>query len=306
MPDNGLLDDFFYKYYHNIDEVSIQKLGNTRSFVLLLTDVHTHTTFSADGQDSIDVMLARALELGLTYYGISEHFNYDYDRLHLNIDGVAVPPIDEEAYFTYARKLQKENRGRIQILCGGEFGYDHDSRTLLRYVETQKKYKPDFVVNSVHTCLGGDCYFPHFCEGRSREYSYHCYLYRVLESLDAPYDYDIVGHIGYCARNATYPDPILRYEEFPDVLDQILRTIIMKGKILEVNSSAKKMGDFLPRQDILTRYYELGGRLVSFASDAHSANRLAEKRDIVTAALRKIGFTFITVPVCGTYIRVDI
>lgn len=274
---------------------------------MIRTDIHTHTKFSADGRNSIEEMIAAAMQKGLAWYGISEHFNYDYDRLHLTIDGQEVPPIDERAYFTRARELQKQLRGKLHLLVGAEFGYDNANSTLQRYIETEQKYSPDFVVNSVHTCLGMDCYFPHYCVGKSKEYAYNAYLYRVLESLDAPYRYDIVAHIGYCSRNATYPDPKLRYEDYADVLDEILKRIIARGKILEVNSSAKTAGSpFIPDTDILERYFELGGRMVSFASDAHDTTRIADRRDIVVAALKKVGFTHLTIPDKGRYLQLEI
>ena len=274
---------------------------------MIRTDIQTHTKFSADGRNSSEEMIAAAMQKGLAWYGISEHFNYDYDRLHLTIDGQEVPPIDERAYFTRARELQKQLRGKLHLLVGAEFGYDNANSTLQRYIETEQEYSPDFVVNSVHTCLGMDCYFPHYCVGKSKEYAYNAYLYRVLESLDAPYRYDIVAHVGYCSRNATYPDPKLRYEDYADVLDEILKRIIARGKILEVNSSAKTAGSpFIPDTDILERYFELGGRMVSFASDAHDTTRIADRRDIVVAALKKVGFTYLTIPDKGRYLQLEI
>ena len=274
---------------------------------MIRTDIHTHTKFSADGRNSIEEMIAAAMQKGLAWYGISEHFNYDYDRLHLTIDGQEVPPIDERTYFTRARELQKQLRGKLHLLVGAEFGYDNANSTLQRYIETEQEYSPDFVVNSVHICLGMDCYFPHYCVGKSKEYAYNAYLYRVLESLDAPYRYDIVAHVGYCSRNATYPDPKLRYEDYADVLDEILKRIIARGKILEVNSSAKTAGSpFIPDTDILERYFELGGRMVSFASDAHDTTRIADRRDIVVAALKKVGFTHLTIPDKGRYLQLEI
>ncbi len=267
---------------------------------MINTDIHTHTTYSADGKGRIEDMVERAISLGLSHYGISEHFDYDYDRLKLKIDDAPVPPINARAYFLHIRALQKRYRKKICLLAGAEFGFDHDSRTQERYIRAQKKFKPDFVINSVHTCLGADCYFPRFFAGKSKAFAYNAYLYRVLESLDAPYPYDIVAHIGYCSRNATYPDPKLRYSDFSDVLDEILRRIIAKDKILEVNTSSKTAGsDFLPDTDILYRYYELGGRKIAYASDAHDTDRIGEKRQIVADALKKIGFDHLTIPCQG-------
>ena len=274
---------------------------------MIYADIHTHTAFSPDSHADMADMLERAVALGLKIYGVSEHFNYDYDRLHLQIDGREVPPIDEAAYFSRARQLQAACAGKLLFLVGAEFGFDHSPRALERYMRTAEEYRPDFIVNSIHTCLGMDCYFPHYCAGRSKEYAYNAYLYRVLESLDAPYPYDVVAHIGYCSRNATYPDPKLRYEEFADVLDAILRRIIAKDKILEVNTSSKTAGSpFLPDTDILARYFALGGRKISFASDAHDTSRIGEKREVVSEALKNIGFTHLTIPCRGEHLRAEL
>ena len=51
-------------------------------------------------------------------------------------------------------------------------------------------------------------------------------------------------------------------------IDEILQVIIQKDKILEVNSSTKGMGLSVTSEEILQRYYQLGGRKISFASDA--------------------------------------
>ncbi len=271
---------------------------------MIKADMHTHTKFSPDGRSDMVAMIERAIALGLTHYGISEHFDYEYERMHYRIDGKPVPPIDAPAYFARARALQQRYADKIRIFVGAEFGFDHDSRMLERYCQTAELYRPDFIINSVHTSLGADSYFPDYFQGRSKAFAYNGYLYRVLESLDAPYPYDIVAHIGYCSRNAPYPDPKLRYCDFADVLDAILRKIIAKNKILEINTSSKTAGSpFLPDIDILSRYYELGGRNVSFASDAHDTSRIGEKRELVCEALRSIGFTALTLPFCGKHHR---
>ena len=49
---------------------------------MIYADIHTHTAFSPDSRADMADMLERAVALGLKIYGVSEHFNYDYDRLH--------------------------------------------------------------------------------------------------------------------------------------------------------------------------------------------------------------------------------
>ena len=274
---------------------------------MILTDIHTHTKFSADGRGDIRDMIETALAKGISYYGISEHVNYDYTEQGIEIEGETENEINIPLYFQTPRALQEEYRGRLHLLIGCEFGF-HDGPFCFReYQKIIDSFHPDFVVNSIHTCMGEECYFPEYTRGKEKRDAYNAYFQAVLASLDAPYPYDIVAHIGYCSRNAVYADPKIRYEDFSEILDRILYRIVEKDKILEINTSSKTAGSpFLPDTDILRRYYEMGGRKVSYASDAHDPSRIMEKRDIVVAALKKIGFSCLSVPDCGKILQIEI
>lgn len=274
---------------------------------MLLTDIHNHSTFSSDGRSSLDDMVSTAKNKGLRYFGISEHFDNDYLALGLKINGQ--PPFtDADGYFKTAAELKdKYNDKDFTFLAGGEFGFTQSNQCFDEYSKLIEKFSPDFVVNSVHTVDGRDCWFADYFEGKTKDRAYRAYLEAVLLSLSAPYHYDIVAHLGYCARNAKYHDNKLRYEDFRDIIDEILGRVVQNNKILEVNSSSRSAGsDFLPDTDILSRYYELGGRLISFGSDAHATDRICDKRDKVVAALKKIGFTYITVPTRAGYVKVEV
>ncbi len=272
---------------------------------MILTDIHVHSTYSADGESSLKDMFARGKELGLAYLGVSEHFDYDYNAIGLKINGQPAFT-DAQAYFGEGRALQKEG-GKLKLLLGCEFGYSPSEAVGREYGEIIKKYSPDFIVNSVHTCDGHDCWFADYFEGKDKRRAYEDYLIRVKDSLSAPYRYDIVGHIGYVSRNAPYPDAKLRYCDFAALFDDILSKIIERGKILEVNSSVRTAGSaHLPDCDVLERYFSLGGRKVSFASDAHSAANICRGREEVVRALANIGFEYITVPFRGEEVRVPI
>ncbi len=271
-----------------------------------LTDVHTHSTFSADGRSPLSGMITRAAELGVAWYGVSEHFDYDYLADGVLAEGKAVPMIDADAYFSEARRLQKAYAGSMRVLVGGEFGYTGNPRAHALYAQTIARFRPDFVVNSVHTVNGKDAWYGEYFAGKTRGKAYRDYLEKVLESLDAPYRYDVVAHIGYVSRCAPYADNLLRYRDFPDLFDAILSGIVARNKILEVNSSARGAGDFLPGRDILERYFALGGREVSFASDAHEAGDILRGRTLIANTLKEIGFAGVTVPDRGRHILVPI
>ena len=193
----------------------------------------------------------------------------------------------------------------MNVAVGAEFGYSEKAEVHGRYATTYEKYRPDFVINSVHSDEGLDyccCVFTN-----EKKDVYRNYLRLIRKSLDAPYHYDIVGHIGYIARYVPYEDRSFSLEEFGGEIDDILKTIIAKDKILEVNSSTKQLPQLcMPDVNILQRYYDLGGRKVSFGSDAHFTSRILEKRKEIVEALKQIGFTYITVPFKGEHIKVEI
>ena len=276
---------------------------------MVLTDIHNHSDFSFDGKASLADMVAAAQKKGLRYFGIAEHFDNDFlDAPFFYGDEELTETTDPYSYFPAARKLQARLNGdHFTLLAGAEFGYHPNERIQGAFRLIADEFHPDFIVNSVHSCDGVDCMEKKYFFGKDKRTAYARYFERVRESLDCDYPYDIVAHLGYVSRKAPYPDPKIRYGEFADQLDDILRTIIAKGKILEVNSSSRTAGsEFLPDTDILSRYYELGGRRVSFGSDAHNADRICDRREIVVSALKAIGFTFITVPVCGEHVKVEI
>lgn len=272
----------------------------------LLTDLHTHTTFSHDGRDDMQVMLETAYQKELAFYGISEHFDYDYDESKMDEQTYASTRNgDPEEYFHAARHLQEDYEGAMNVLVGAEFGYSKNEKVQGRYALTYEKYRPDYVINSVHSTGGVDYYRVKSFQDKARTYKE--YLALVRASLDATYPYDIVGHIGYIARYVPFANREFGIEEFGAEIDDIFKTIIQKDKILEINSSSKIEGQLtLPNLSLVQRYYALGGRKISFGSDAHFKERIADKREEVMIALKEIGFSYLTVPCKGEHIKVEI
>ncbi len=250
-----------------------------------MIDIHSHTKFSADGRDTAQDMAAAAFTAGCKIFGFSEHVDMDY-----YVSGLDFVQTDLDAYLSCAHALKVEYAGRgVTLLAGAEFGYHSDAQD--EYVRLTNKYSFDYCINSVHLTDGKDCYLQPYFEGKDKQFAYRRYLETVLESLNVKYDYHIVGHLGYVARNAPYPDQLLRYSDFPALIDKILDTVIKEQKVLEVNTNVKTAGTpVMPSYEILARYYELGGRLISYGSDAHNVGRILEGFGQVSANLKKIGF----------------
>ena len=79
------------------------------------------------------------------------------------------------------------------------------------------------------------------------------------------------GHLDYAIRYAPNGPHTYEYSEYQDVLDEILKTIISKGKGIEINTSNLREGLTFtnPTADVVKRYKELGGEIITVGSDSH-------------------------------------
>lgn len=90
----------------------------------ILTDVHTHTKFPPTAGSDIGDMLKAALKKGAAYYGISEHFDYDYKVDRMRSTAERKPLIRmRRRIFPSAREWKRQYEGKMEVLVGGEFGY---------------------------------------------------------------------------------------------------------------------------------------------------------------------------------------
>ena len=84
----------------------------------ITTDYHMHSTFSVDGQDSIEALCWRALALGFTEIAVTEHAEW-HPRYH---DG----GLNAAAYFEEVNRLRVEFAPRgLTLLSGIELGNPH-------------------------------------------------------------------------------------------------------------------------------------------------------------------------------------
>ncbi len=250
-----------------------------------MIDIHSHTKFSPDSGEEPENLVLAAISAGCKTLGFSEHLDYDYV-----VNNMEVIMTDVRAYFENAMRLKEKYRGKINLLCGIEFGYDKKAEG--HYTEILKQYPFDYVINSVHVVKGKDCYFQPYFEGKTKIEAYGGYIDNVALSVNACFDYQIIGHIGYVIRNAPYGDNALNYSDYKDKLDTILRDIIKNNKALEINTNVREAGTVtLPPYGIINKYYDMGGRLFTYGSDCHSAQRLCDGYKTVTDMLNSLRIT---------------
>lgn len=252
-----------------------------------MIDSHNHSTFSHDGKASVAELAARAKELGMEYYAITEHLDRDYKFLRterfcrqLNL---------KKAYAGFQKVKALYEGSGMYLAFGVECGFSAEAVPV--YQRELAGYDFDVIINSIHTIYGGDAYFGKFYQGKAKEEVYAQYLRLLKESVCAPYPYDIVGHIGYITRYVPYSDPSMCFPSTIEGIDELLRAIIERGKTIECNTHIKDSPfAFLPETAILKRYRELGGDNITFSSDAHRTENVGDKYFLVASAVKELGF----------------
>lgn len=257
----------------------------------MLIDCHAHTFFSHDGKQDIKDLIAAARDKKLAYLAVTEHLDRDYCR----IVGKErfIRQLNLKEYKAEFEKVKDTAEGTV-LAFGVECGYSANS--VKRYQRDFSRYHFDVIINSVHTISNRDLYFLPQKRLGEKETLYMNYLLTVLDSLKKMPDYDIVGHLGYVARYVNFEDRSLYTDNLKDIVDECLYEIIKRDKTLELNSNVKDMTiPFLPEEEILKRYKELGGQNISFGSDAHVTARLCDKYDLAADIALSLGFTHWTV-----------
>lgn len=230
-------------------------------------DFHMHSRVSFDGRDTALNMAKAAAAAGLKQICFTDHMDYD----PLKADHKLAFDIT-----IYNKEYEHLEVPGVKILKGFEFGMLADNREQLKKDISRRDW--DFVLGSVHFVDGLDVYFEEYWAHKT---PYQAILRGMEETLTCVKnhdDFDVLAHLTYLAKTHANPvkQPIL-YQDYREVVDEILKLLVQKGKGLELNTSGvDACGAFLPDAQYLRRFKELGGQIVTVGSDAHHAGRVGQ------------------------------
>lgn len=265
---------------------------------MIQADMHMHTWFSTDSEACPRDMADEAVRKGLKTICFTDHF--DKDDLEWGEEGI----FDVDAYFVEMQKLQEEYAGKLNIRIGIELGL----RTYLKdyYEELTKKYPFDFVIGSVHNvpykkdAEGNILYTDPAAEklftDRTDKEAYRLMMETTLENVRTSDCFQTLGHLDYVVRYGKSREKEYSYTDYADIIDEIFKLLIEKEKGLEVNSAGLKYGlPFAhPHPDVLKRYRELGGEIITIGADAHKPEHIAYDFAKAEEILKSCGFKYYT------------
>ncbi len=231
-----------------------------------------HTRYSTDSEMSATAALKRAQELGLGAV-FTEHFDCEFP-------GSEDFTFDADAYFAEYSPLRGHG-----LLLGAEIGIADHERENRAFVE---KYPFDMVIGSLHLLHGKDLYHKEAYVGLSKDVAYNDYFSAMAQAVKNHAGVmDVLGHIDYIARCATYDDAEVDYECYTEAIDNVLKTVVECNVVMELNT--RRLGD---RQagielfPIYRRYRELGGRYATIGSDAHKSTAIGAHFDTALQMLQ--------------------
>ncbi len=261
---------------------------------MIITDCHVHSDFSGDSQTPMEQTIERAIELGLKKICFTDHMDYDYPHLE---DICFV--FDPEEYISRLERLKERYGKQIRILTGIELGLQPQIGEELDAL--MGSYHFDFVIGSTHVIDYMDPYYPRFWEHRTKEEGLLAYFRSISQNCRLfRKHFNIYGHLDYIIRYVPTADgkkADYSYADYADILDEALRTIIDCGRGIEVNTSGLKYGTGYthPKAEILKRYRELGGDLITIGSDAHKPEHLAYDFHLIPDLLKGLGYRYYAV-----------
>lgn len=255
----------------------------------MLWDTHMHCAFSGDSDAEPELMVQSAIEKHLDGICFTDHFDYDYPE---NPEEFL---LDFPAYRDAVTALARKYADTLPVLWGMELGLQPHLAQM--HTDLLKKYPFDFVIGSSHAVHGMDPYYPAYYEGKTEREAYEEYFISILENIDAFSDFDVYGHIDYVVRYGPNKNLEYSYAKYVDVIDEILKKLISLGKGIEINTGGFRhgLGHPNPCEDILKRYHELGGEILTLGADAHKPEHVAFDFGKIPGILKDCGFSYYTV-----------
>lgn len=257
------------------------------------SDCHLHSSYSGDSKTPMEEMILEGISRGLSVMCFTEHQDMDYPDAPGGPGSAFL--LQTAPYLRGLQELREKYRDRIRLLTGVELGLQPGIAS--KNTDYARAFPFDFIIGSTHICKGKDPFYPSFFEGRTESEAYLEYFEETLENIRLFSDFDVLGHLDYVVRYSPGGDAGYSYAGYRDILDAILRLLLEKGKGLELNTGGIKKGmkNFHPCKDVLKRYRELGGEIISVGSDSHDVRHIADSFPRAAEVLQECGFRYYTV-----------
>jgi histidinol-phosphatase (PHP family) len=238
-----------------------------------MQDYHIHSYFSGDSESRIEDIIAKAKEMGIEHFIITDHVDDMQTRFAL-------------ADTCKDRTLYRKTVREFGLPTGIEYSWDGTTE------RTTDLNDFDFAILSYHDEF-------ELVDGKIDYLKYLRELYNIAAQVEG---YTVLGHLDlprrYDPKNRKFSK-----ELYPE-LERLFKMLKEKGKGIEVNMRAIGMyGEPNPDWDILKLYHDCGCDILTIGSDAHVAKNVGKYIREGLERLKEIGFKHINVFENGKWIK---
>lgn len=249
----------------------------------MLTNFHTHTTFS-DGKNTPEEVVLYAIEKGYDSLGFSDHSYTEFDLSYCMQN--------ESGYIADITNLKEKYKDKIEIYLGLEED--------IFSVENNKNY--DYIIQSCHYLCVDNKYYPVDSSSDHMSKALEVFNYDILKLSKVYYETlcsfvkrrkpDILGHFDIITKFEESDNlQFLCNEQYLEIADRYLNEIV-NDVIIEVNTGAMARGIKsipYPHERLLYGIKKAGGKLI-LSSDSHEIKTLDYQFKETKKMLSDIGF----------------
>jgi histidinol-phosphatase (PHP family) len=253
---------------------------------MYVADQHTHSICSPDGEADMTLLVKWAIQNGVEELTITDHCDL------LTMEGTIVTTFDWQPLRAQFARAKEAAEGKLLLNFGIEIGGasdfpDESSRILQENL--------DFVLGSVHNLsvkAGCTDFYdlnyqnnPALCQSALEDY------FSSMERLVAWGEFDSLAHVPYLLRYLRDRDGMdVTLSPWEDRIRALLRTLVEKGKALELNTCrGKSVADY---EDLFRWYRQEGGELVTIGSDAHNPRDIGTGIQAAQVLLSSLGYRY--------------
>lgn len=249
----------------------------------MIYDFHTHSNNSFDSKESLEDMCVYAIEKGIKHIAFTEHFCLNNIRKTYGYMNFQKFNKDiEEAKAKFSKELN--------IYKGIEVCEPYIMKE--GYKNVLENIYVDVILGSVHNI--NNMGLRDLIMNYDYKEAYELYFQEVY-NMARNADFDIVAHIDLLNRYTYKTIGTYDFNGNMDIIEEIFKIIIEKGKGIEINTSV-----FRGREDnrdnslkLIKLYKALGGEIITIGSDGHKVEDVGQYCREALEIIKEFGFKYI-------------
>ncbi len=231
-----------------------------------LCDYHVHTDLSFDGRGTLSDFCLAAIDHGIKELGFSEHVGID-------ASDDAYGTLDYERYRRGIESVRERYAGKLIVKMGVEVDFRSGVIAgIEHYIQT---HEFDYVIGAVHYLEGDILLRTAIFEERPQREVWDDYFNEMFLMAQTGL-FDIIAHLDVPKRGYVPLYGPFDWTLYEDAIGKVLAEAITRDTALEINTAGlrKQADEIFPSLGVLKLYHQLGGKLVTFGSDAHSPGKV--------------------------------